>query len=98
MERDQLIEIEAFCDFYEVEYSFVDSLSRQDLIEVIVVEETRFLHIPELQRIERMVRLHHDLDINVAGIEAINTLLGRIDQLDREILLLRNRLRFYEPD
>jgi chaperone modulatory protein CbpM len=98
MENEQLIAIETFCTYYNVEYAFVESLERQELIETVHVSEGDFLHIPHLQKIERMVRLHHDLDINVEGIEAVNTLLDRIHFLDREIVALKNRLRFYEND
>lgn len=97
MENDQLIAIEVFCTSYDVEYSFVESLQEHDLIETVVVNNTRFLQIPELSRIERIIRLHHELDINLEGIEAIQGLLGRIEHLDRELASLRNRLRFYEP-
>jgi chaperone modulatory protein CbpM len=96
MENDQLIAIETFCTFYEVEYSFVESLQNNDLIETVVVNDHRYLQIPQLQKIERMVRLYHDLNINLEGIGAVHTLLDRIDYLDREILILKNKLRFYE--
>lgn len=97
MENDQLIAIELFCAHYEVEYAFVESLQEHDLIEMVTQGDSRFLQIPQLARIERIIRLYQDLDINVEGIEAIQSLLNRIDYLDKEIALLRNRLRFYEP-
>lgn len=97
METDQLIAIEVFCSNYQVEYAFVESLQEHDLIDTVVVNDTRFLQIPQLTRIERIIRLHQDLDINLEGIEAIQGLLDRIDYMDREIASLRNRLRFYEP-
>lgn len=67
------------------------------MIETVVVSETQFLHVPQLRKIERMIRLHNELDINVEGIEAIHTLLRRIDDMEREITALKNRLRFFEP-
>ncbi|MCE7060277.1 chaperone modulator CbpM [Dyadobacter sp. CY343] len=98
MENDQLIAIDTFCTYYEVEYSFVESLQNSDLIELVEVNESRFLQIPQLRKIERLIRLHRDLDINIAGIEAVDNLLNRVDNLSREILTLKNRLRFYERD
>ncbi|WP_353720079.1 chaperone modulator CbpM [Dyadobacter sp. 676] len=97
MENDQLIAIDVFCSNYEVEYSFVESLQEHDLIETVAIGNTRFLQVPQLSRIERIIRLHHDLDINLEGIAAIQGLLNRIEQLDKEVTSLRNRLRFYEP-
>ncbi|CAG5074684.1 hypothetical protein DYBT9623_05371 [Dyadobacter sp. CECT 9623] len=98
MENDQLIAVDTFCTYYEVEYSFVESLQNSDLIELVEVNENRFLQIPQLRKIERLIRLHRDLDINIAGIEAVDNLLNRVDNLSREILSLKNRLRFYERD
>jgi chaperone modulatory protein CbpM len=97
MENDQLIAIEAFCTFYDVEYSFLESLQGNELIETVTVNDTLFLHIQHLQKIERMVRLHHDLRINPEGIEAVHNLLDRIALMDQEIVSLKNKLRFYEP-
>ncbi|KAA6439269.1 hypothetical protein FEM33_13430 [Dyadobacter flavalbus] len=97
MENSQLIAIKTFCSFYNVEYSFIESLQRSGMIETVVESETQFLHVPQLQKIERMIRLHQELDINLEGIEAIHTLLGRIDDMEREITGLKNRLRFFEP-
>jgi hypothetical protein len=97
MENDQLIAIEVFCMNYDVEYAFVESLQEHDLIETVIVGNARFLQVPQLNRIERIIRLHHELDINLEGIEAIQGLLSRIEHLDKEVASLRNRLRFYEP-
>jgi hypothetical protein len=98
MENDQLIAVDTFCTYYEVEYSFVESLRQSELIELVELDSNRFLHVPQLQRIERLIRLHRDLEINVAGIEAIDNLLEKVDFMHREILSLKNRLRFYEQD
>lgn len=92
-----MIAVETFCTYYEVEYAFVELLQDHDLIETVLVNDMRFLHVPHLNRIEKIVRLHHDLDINLEGIEAIEGLLARIEHLDHEVAALRNRLRFYEP-
>jgi hypothetical protein len=45
-----------------------------------------------------MIRLHHELDINLAGIEAITHLLQRVENMHEEMRLLRNRLQRYEHD
>lgn len=97
MKNDQLIAIETFCTHYKVEYSFVEALQQSELIETVEVDNARFLQVPHLQKIERMIRLHRDLDINMEGIEAVQALLDRIELLNREVTALRNRLRFYEP-
>jgi chaperone modulatory protein CbpM len=38
-----------------------------------------------------MIRMHHELEINVAGIEAITHLLVRVEQMQEELRILRNQ-------
>jgi len=96
METDKLLPTDKFCAYYNVEYSFVETLQEIGLIETVVIQETQFIHIPHLQKIERIIRLHDDLNINPEGIEAVQTLLDRIERMNAEVILLKNRLRFYE--
>lgn len=96
MEKDQLIATTQFCTFYNVSDSFVESLLDLGLVETVRVQEVQYLQVIHLQEIERMVRLHDDLEINPEGIEAVHLLLKRIGYMQDEIISLRNRLRFYE--
>jgi chaperone modulatory protein CbpM len=96
METDELISAEKFCISYNVNLSFVESLLETGLVETVTIQETKYFHVPQLRDIERMIRLHDELDINTEGIEAIHMLLGRIGEMKQEINMLRNRLRFYE--
>ena len=96
MQTDQLIEIGLFCTNYNVEYSFVQSLGEAGLIETVVIQETKYIQIPQLQKLESIIRLHDDLDINLEGIEVVHHLLKRVETMQNEILTLKNRLRFFE--
>ena len=96
METDQLIATERFCTYYNVNFSFVESLQEIGLVDAITIEETQYLRVPHLHEIEHMVRLHDELDINREGIEAVHILLHRINEMKNEIQDLKNRLRFYE--
>ncbi|MEP6615397.1 MAG: chaperone modulator CbpM [Ginsengibacter sp.] len=96
MKQEHLISTEEFCTHYKVEYSFIDSLDRYGLIEFTRVNESTFIDTDKLSELERLVRLHYDLEINVEGIEAITYLLNRVSGLQNEIISLRNRLNIYE--
>lgn len=96
MENDQLISIDTFCAHYGVAQDFIESLHENGLIETVVVQHVQFLELPHLEKVEKMVRLHNDLHINLEGLGAIHTLLERIENMDREMLVLRNRLLRYE--
>ncbi|MBS1533140.1 MAG: chaperone modulator CbpM [Bacteroidetes bacterium] len=96
MAKSTLITATDFCTLHHVDYAFVDSLSEAGLVELTVINETRYVSDEQLPRLEKMARLHTELDINLAGIEAISHLLQRMETIHEEMRLLRNRLRRYE--
>ena len=96
MENEDLIALNDCCMHYSIEVSFVRSLNGAGLVDIVTVQNTDYLHQEDIAYLEKMVRLHQDLDINMEGIEAIAHLLNRVDILQEEINGLRNRLRLYE--
>jgi len=90
MEKDELIPAEEFCIYHNIEYSFISSLEDSGLITVTSVEQSTYIPAEELQKLEKFVRLHYDLNINIEGIETINHLLEKIEEMQKEILQLRN--------
>ena len=96
MERTNLILIEQFCTHHNVEISFIHSLQDFGLIEVVVIDESKYIPHEQLPDIEKMVRLHYDLDINMEGIDAISNLLKQIDSLKQELRATKNKLGLYE--
>lgn len=93
---EHLISTDDFCSHYKVEYSFITSLQENGLIEITTIDQHSFIDHDHLINIERLVRLHYDLDINLEGIEAITYLLNRVKNMQDEIVALRNRLSIYE--
>ena len=91
-----LISTTEFCERYHIEYSFITSLEQSGLIHITKVEETPFIDTEAISELEKYVRLHYDLDINVQGIEAIIHLLQRVEEMKEEINALKNRLSIYE--
>ena len=96
MQTENLVALNEFCINHNIEVSFVSALEQTGLIEIAVVEETAFIDTDQLRQLEKFIRLHYDLDINIEGIETITHLLRRIDDMQDEITSLRNRLRLYE--
>jgi hypothetical protein len=88
-----LILIETLCTHYEVEVSFIDSLSDLGLIEVQTVEQIRYLPEENINTLEKMIRLHQELDVNPEGIDVIFNLLEKVDRLNRELAEARQKLR-----
>lgn len=96
MQTNDLIAADEFCVSHNIEVSFINSLSEMGLIEMTTMEERCFIDVNQVSLVERMVRMHYDLNINLEGIDAITHLLDKVEQLQNELSLVRNRLRFYE--
>ena len=90
------IATDELCSYHHIEYSFIDSLQQAGLVELRVIENSPHIDEHQLARLERMIRLHHELEINVAGIEAITHLLDRINDIQEQMRMVKNRLRRYE--
>jgi len=96
MRKEDLIPAEEICIRYKVERQFVSSLYESGIIEIVIIEETEYIHCDHLASFEKMMRLHGELDINLEGLEAINHLLGQIEKLQSDNTRLKNRLGLYE--
>ncbi|MBE0662407.1 MAG: chaperone modulator CbpM [Bacteroidales bacterium] len=96
MQTKCLITVNELCAKHDIEVSFISSLEQSGLIEIITVEESGYVDADQLRQLEKCMGFYYDLDINLAGIETITHLLQRIEILQDEISVLRNRLRFYE--
>ena len=90
--QEHLISTDEFCTHYKVEYSFINSLQECGLIEVTKIDDHLFIDHDHLKNIEKLVRMHYELEINLEGIEAITYLLNRIESMQQEIIALKNKL------
>ena len=95
MDNEELVPVEVFCSTYHVQTTLIDILEESGLVEITVMQERRYISFAQLERVEKILRLHEDLGINVEGIEAIENLLERMEKLQAEMTRLRNRLRRY---
>ena len=96
MQSEYLIAIDEFCAKHDIEVSFISSLQETGLIEITTIEETGFIQVDQIQDLEKFIRFHYELDINLEGIETISHLLQRVNDLQEEITQLRNKLGIYE--
>jgi len=96
MGRQDLILIKTLCVHYKVEISFLKELNNIGLIEIEELDNDEFIHEEKIGDLEKMIRIHRELDVNIEGIDVVFNLLQKEMQLREEIIELRNRLRFYE--
>ncbi|MDO6738620.1 chaperone modulator CbpM [Wenyingzhuangia sp. 2_MG-2023] len=98
MNRNHLILTETLCTHYNLEISFVDTLNKMGLIKIEIVEEKQFIHQDQISDLEKIIRLHHELNVNLEGIDVVFNLLEKERALRNELNTLKNRLRLYEND
>jgi hypothetical protein len=96
MQFDDMVPASEFCVHHNIELSFIDSLREYGLVETILIEEKVYLPVSQLGHLEKIVRLHFDLEINLEGIETIAHLLEKVTTLQDQVTMLTNRLKAYE--
>jgi hypothetical protein len=70
-------------------------LQEYGLIEIVREEENDYVSAERLNELEKMIRLHYDLNINMEGIDVILHLLKQLEDAQKEVNELRNQLKFY---
>ncbi len=93
METENLISIIQFCDHHNIEHTFIHNLNEHDLIELIMVNGDLYIHSDSVVKIEKMIRLHFELSINLEGIDVIVRLLDKVEALNEELEYTKNRLK-----
>jgi len=96
MQTEYLIAIDEFCVKHDIEVSFINSLQETGLIEITTIDEAGFIQVDQIRQLEKFIRFYYELDINIEGIETISHLLQRVNELQDEIVALRNRVGLYE--
>ncbi|WP_290794021.1 chaperone modulator CbpM [Flavihumibacter sp. UBA7668] len=85
MEQENRITLQECCIHYKVESVFLQALGSSGLLELITYEDQTYITHDQLKELEKYMHLHYDLDINLAGIEAIKHLLDRVQELQQEL-------------
>ncbi|MFS4467887.1 chaperone modulator CbpM [Maribacter sp. 2210JD10-5] len=97
MEKTTYIRIQKCCDQYNIELSFIRQLQEFEIVQIESTDNDPMVPIEELPKIEKMIRLHRELDINPQGLHAIHHLLEKVTGLQEEVAILKRKLdRFKE--
>jgi len=95
MQEKELISANEFCVHHRVEISFIYSLKEYGLIEIISEEGNDYLSADDLHKLEKILRLHSELHINMEGIDVVLHLLKQLENSQKQVNELRNQLKFY---
>ena len=96
MANEEMVAAHKFCTSHNVDISFLHSLNEAGLIEITTVEETVFINKDRLPELEKLVRLHYEMEINIEGIETICHLLQQMNAIQEQMRVIKNRLSMYE--
>lgn len=96
MKIENLILVKQVCEFHEVEWTFIETLTDKGLLHVEIIEQEWYLPKDELATLEKWMRLHFDLEIGIDSLDVVADLLNKIDALQKESRTLRTRLNLYE--
>ena len=98
MKEQYLIPTQTLCSQYNIENSFFDALNQMGLIQIEIRKNTQFIHQDQIGALEKIIRLHHELNVNLEGIDVVFNLLEKEKKLRDELNAIKNRLRLYEND
>ncbi|CAN1519905.1 cbpM Chaperone modulatory protein CbpM [Flavobacteriaceae bacterium] len=96
MRTDNLILLKTVSSHYQVELSFFTHLHDLGLIEIEIREQSPYVQENQMQNLEKMIRMHHELEVNPEGIDVVFNLLQKIENLKKDLIATQNRLRLYE--
>ena len=96
MNLNKLIPINTLCVHYNIEITFFSNLIEYNLIEIITVEKAQYIHQNNIRNLEKILRIHDELGINMEGIDVVFNMLSKINALENELNTVKNRLGLYE--
>ena len=91
-----LIIIEEYCKNSRIESSIVSLLINEGLIDVQVANGQMDLYESQLAELDRFANLYYDLSVNVEGIDIIHNLLKKMENMEKELYILRKRLHVHD--
>ena len=98
MEVENLISLVQFCEHHSIDKDFILSLDDQNIIEIITLNENSYIHIDSLEKVEKIIRLHIELSINIEGIDVIIRLLDKLASLEMELTLSKKKQTIFGID
>lgn len=81
----ELIMLSEYCRRCEIDPGFVEVLAEEGMIDMVLIDEDRYIDEEQLRALTRFVAWHYELNINVEGIDAIRHMLEKIQHMQQRI-------------
>lgn len=88
--------VREFCAHHHLSIDFMQKLEERGMIEISRIETEDYLPVESISHLEKMVRLHQELEIHPEDLDVVSDLLERIACLQEELDSIRRRLAFSE--
>lgn len=85
-----------YCEQTKVEKDFLQNLHEYGLVLIVKQNAESYIDEKDISKIERLFRLYKDLSINYEGLDVINRMLKRMQQMEKHMQLLQKKLALYE--
>ncbi|UOK41482.1 MULTISPECIES: chaperone modulator CbpM [Flavobacterium] len=85
------ISVITFCQYHQIEPDFVYALQESGLLDLQKEKEELYLLNQQIDILEKYIRMHYELGINIEGLEVITRLLTKMEEMQAELNLLKRR-------
>lgn len=83
------ISVITFCQYHDIAPDFVYALQENGLVKLEVQQEHHYITNEQVEVLEKYIRMHYDLGINIEGLEVISRLLAEMEEMQQELRMLR---------
>lgn len=96
MDNENYVQVLHLCNLYHTEITFFTDLDDKGLIEIVNLEDDLYVHQDKLHQVDRIIRIHRELNVNIEGVDVVMNLLEKVDKLQIELQRMQSRLSLYE--
>ena len=83
--KNMTISVVQFSQYHQIEPQFVIDLYQNGLVVLQKRDQEYFIEGNDLSNLERYIKFHYELGVNLEGLEVINHLLNQIERLQKQI-------------
>lgn len=83
--KNMTISVVQFSQYHQIEPQFVIDLYQNGLVVLQKRDQEYYIEENDLSNIERYIKFHYELGVNLEGLEVINHLLNQIERLQKQI-------------
>lgn len=96
MEATAYILVSEFCRHHHLETGFIEQLQAYGMIEISRQSEGDALSTEDLSQLEKMVRLHQELNIHPEDLDVVADLISRLEAMQTEMEQIKAQLKSFE--